>query len=233
MPVRGDETATRTEDVPASEPAGGAASGAVGGPGLRERKKRRTRQALATAALRLFAERGYEETTVAEIAAAADVSPRTFFSYFPSKEDVVFAEIDDRLAEVSEHLRRTPGETPMDTIRRAVIDVLEALVAEHGEYGAVQIALILERPTLRARALQRMTDAQEQIEALLRDLCPGIAEVDAVAASGIAIGGMQAVVAHCRREGYDPPSMRRALDRAVEIVEHGLVSVEALSRPTP
>ena len=78
-----------------------------------------------------------------------------------------------------------------------------------------------------------MTDAQEQIEALLRDLCPGIAEVDAVAASGIAIGGMQAVVAHCRREGYDPPSMRRALDRAVEIVEHGLVSVEALSRPTP
>ncbi|MFG2085039.1 MULTISPECIES: TetR family transcriptional regulator [unclassified Spirillospora] len=200
---------------------------------LRERKKRRTRQAIANAALHLFAERGYEETTIAEIAAAADVSPRTFFSYFPSKEDVVFAEIDERLAEVSEQLRRTPGETPMETIRRSVMDVLEALVSEHGEYGAVQIALIMERPGLQARGLQRMMDTQEQIEALLRDLCPGIAEIDAVAASGVAIGGMQAVVAHCRREGYDPLSMRKALDRAVDIVEHGLVSVEALTRPSP
>ncbi|MCQ0008495.1 TetR/AcrR family transcriptional regulator [Actinomadura madurae] len=201
--------------------------------GLRERKKQRTRQALATAALRLFAERGYEETTIADIAAAADVSPRTFFSYFPSKEDVVFAEIDDRLAEVSERLRRTSGEAPMETIRRSIVDVLEAVVAEHRDYGAVQVALVLERPGLRARALQRLLDAQEAIEALLRELCPGISEIDAVAASGIAVGGMQAVVAHCRREGYDPVSMRTALDRAVDLVENGLVSVDALSRPSP
>lgn len=201
--------------------------------GLRERKKQRTRQAIATAALRLFAERGYEETTIADIAAAADVSPRTFFSYFPSKEDVVFAEIDDRLAEVAERLRRTPGESPMETIRRSIVDVLEAVVAEHRDYGAVQVALVLERPGLRARALQRLMDAQEAIEALFRELCPGISEIDAVAAAGIAIGGMQAVVAHCRREGYDPVSMRTALDRAVDLVENGLVSVDALARPSP
>ncbi|MCP9950745.1 TetR/AcrR family transcriptional regulator [Actinomadura madurae] len=159
--------------------------------------------------------------------------PRTFFSYFPSKEDVVFAEIDDRLAEVSERLRRTSGEAPMETIRRSIVDVLEAVVAEHRDYGAVQVALVLERPGLRARALQRLLDAQEAIEALLRELCPGISEIDAVAASGIAVGGMQAVVAHCRREGYDPVSMRTALDRAVDLVENGLVSVDALSRPSP
>ncbi|MFI0372800.1 TetR family transcriptional regulator [Actinomadura sp. 1N219] len=206
---------------------------ADGPTGLRERKKRRTRQAIASAALRLFAERGYEETTIADIAAAADISPRTFFGYFPSKEDVVFAEVDDRLAEVAERLRRTPGETPLETIRRSVVDVLEAIVTEHGEYGAVQISLILERPGLQARALQRMTDTQEAIESLLRDLCPGIAEIDAVAAAGIAVGGMQAVIAHCRREGYDPLSMRTALDRALDIVEHGLTSVDALSRPSP
>jgi AcrR family transcriptional regulator len=204
-----------------------------GRPGLRERKKQRTRQAIATAALRLFAERGYEETTIADIAAAADVSPRTFFSYFPSKDDVVFAEIDDRLAEVAERLRRTPRETPMETIRRSIVDVLEAVAAEHPDYGGVQVALVLERPGLRARAMQRLMDAQESIEALFRDLCPGISEIDAVAAAGIAIGGMQAVVAHCRREGYDPISMRTALDRAVDLVENGLVSVDALSRPSP
>ncbi|MWA05754.1 TetR family transcriptional regulator [Actinomadura sp. LD22] len=200
--------------------------------GLRERKKRRTRHAIASAALRLFAERGYEETTIADIAAAADVAPRTFFGYFPSKEDVVFAEVDDRLGEVAERLAaREPGETPLQAIRRCVVDVLEALVSEHGEYGAVQIALILERPGLQARALQRLTDTQEKIEGLLRDLCPGIDEIDAVAAAGVAVGGMQSVVVHCRRHGYDPLSMRTALDRAVTIVENGLTTVDALNRP--
>jgi AcrR family transcriptional regulator len=201
-------------------------------PGLRERKKRRTRSALATAALRLFAERGYEETTIADIAAAADVSPRTFFSYFPSKEDVVFAEVDDRLAEVAERLaRREPGESPLDALRRSVIDIMQALVSEQGAYGPVQIRLILERPGLQARALQRLTDTQEEIEARLRELCPGIGEIDAVAASGIAIGGMQAVIVHCRRQGYDPLSSRAALDRALVIVEHGLGSIDALTAP--
>jgi AcrR family transcriptional regulator len=111
--------------------------------GLRERKKLRTRQAIAAAALRLFAEHGYDETTIADIAAAADVSPRTFFSYFPSKEDVVFAEIDDRLAEVRERLaHRLAGESPLDAIRRGVVDVMEALATEHGRYGAVQVRLV-------------------------------------------------------------------------------------------
>ncbi|MFF0519096.1 TetR family transcriptional regulator [Actinomadura nitritigenes] len=200
--------------------------------GLRERKKRRTRHAIATAALRLFAERGYEETTIADIAAAADIAPRTFFGYFPSKEDVVFAEVDDRLAEVAERLAdRIPGESPIQTIRRGVVDVLEAIVSEHGEYGAVQVSLVLERPGLQARALQRLTDTQEKIEGLLHDLCPDIDEIDAAAAAGIAVGGMQAVVVHCRRHSYDPLSMRTALDRAVTIIENGLVTVDALNRP--
>ena len=199
-------------------------------PGLRARKKRRTRTALASAALRLFAERGYEETTIADIAAAADVSPRTFFSYFPSKEDVVFAEIDDRLEEVAEQLaQRVPGESPLETIRRGIVGITEALVAGQGEYGTVQVRLVLERPALRARALQRMTDTQEKIENLLRELCPDISEIDAVAASGIAIGGMQAVIVHCRRHGYDPLSTSAALDRAMDIVEHGLRSIPAMT----
>ncbi|MFC5745947.1 TetR family transcriptional regulator [Actinomadura rugatobispora] len=202
------------------------------GSGLRERKKRRTREALGSAALRLFAERGYEETTIADIAAAADVSPRTFFSYFPSKEDVVFAEVDDRLEEVADRLARRPlGEPPLEALRTAIVEVIEALVSGVGEYGPVQVRLALERPAVRARALQRLMDVQEVMEALLRELCPGIGEIDAVAASGVAVGGMQAVIMHCRRHGYDPLSMRAALDRGLAVVENGLRSVDVLTVP--
>ncbi|WP_119726995.1 TetR/AcrR family transcriptional regulator [Thermomonospora amylolytica] len=202
--------------------------------GLRERKKQRTRQAIFAAALRLFAERGYDETTIADIAAAADVSPRTFFAYFPSKEDVIFAEIDDRLAEVQQRLaRRASGETPLETIRQSVVEVMQALVTEQGEHGPVQVRLVLERPALQARALQRMHEAQQEVQQRIRELCPGLGEIEAVAIAGMAVGAMQAVVTHCRQGGLDPGTTRAALDRALAIVESGLRSVPALNEPIP
>lgn len=200
--------------------------------GLRERKKQRTRQAIADAALRLFAERGYEETTIADIATAADVSPRTFFSYFPSKEDVVFAEVDDRLAEVRDGMaRRPPDETPLESMRRIVLEMIEAIAAAEGEYGSVQVRLILERPSLQARALQRMNDAEREVVDQLARLCPHIDDADAVIIAGATVGAMRAVITHCRSHGYDPERTRRAVDRALAIVEHGLDSVPDMTRP--
>ncbi|WP_460355478.1 TetR/AcrR family transcriptional regulator [Actinoallomurus acanthiterrae] len=202
--------------------------------GLRERKKLQTRRAIAGAALRLFAERGYEETTIADIAEAADVSPRTFFSYFPSKEDVVFAEIDERLTEVWEGVARRPaGETPLESMRRIVFEMIEALATAHGEYGAIQVQLILERPSLQARALKRMNDTEQHIVERLTELCPDIDEIDAIVIAGALVGGMNAVIAHCRTQGYAPEATRTAVDRALAIVEHGLGSVPALTRPVP
>src|ERR1700759_3652108 len=71
--------------------------GTLSGMTLRDRKKARTRQAIIDAAAELFATRGYEETTIADIAAAADIGTRTFFSYFASKEEVLFPQADARV----------------------------------------------------------------------------------------------------------------------------------------
>ena len=100
---------------------------ALEGPiGLRERKKQRTREVIVEAGLELFAERGYHATTVAEIAVAAELSERTVFTYFPTKEDILFsdhADFRDRLAVAL--AQRPAGRSALDTLRDFVVDNLE------------------------------------------------------------------------------------------------------------
>jgi AcrR family transcriptional regulator len=86
--------------------------------GLRERKKQRTRETIVNAAFDLFEERGFEGTTIADIAEAAEIAPRTFFSYFPSKDDVVFHDFEESYAMVASWLRdREPGTNAIDALR--------------------------------------------------------------------------------------------------------------------
>jgi AcrR family transcriptional regulator len=200
--------------------------------GLRERKKLRTRRAIAGAALRLFAERGFDETTISDIAAAADVSPRTFFSYFPSKDDVVFAEMDERLADVRAGLAERPsGETPLGTFRRVAEALLRAIAAEDGEHGPIQIALMRERPSLQAQALKRLSDAEDGFVAALREIAPDLDPVTAVTVIGVAFGGLRAAITYCRAQDYGPELTREAAERALAIVEQVLVSIPAITRP--
>ncbi len=87
-------------------------------PGLRERKKAQTRERIHKQALRLFERQGFETTTIAEIAAAADVSQRTVFVHYPTKEDLVFGDIDGALTAFDAALRqRPPGITTLQAIR--------------------------------------------------------------------------------------------------------------------
>src|SRR5262245_7826008 len=96
--------------------------------GLRERKKQQTRQAIHEAAMKLFAERGFDATTIADIAEAADISPRTFFAYFPSKEEAVFPKYDAAFAEFDRILRERPaGTTALDVLR----EWIEIAAREH------------------------------------------------------------------------------------------------------
>jgi AcrR family transcriptional regulator len=91
-------------------------------PGLRERKKQRTRETIARAARELFAERGYHATTLPEIAEAADVSTRTIFAYFPSKEDILFSNFSlMRDALVKALAERPEGEDALETVRAFIV----------------------------------------------------------------------------------------------------------------
>ncbi|MCW2861595.1 MAG: transcriptional regulator [Actinoallomurus sp.] len=102
--------------------------------GRRERKKQRTRESLVDAAFRLFQEKGFEATTVEEIADAVDVSSRTFFRYFASKEDVVLTYQEEQFTTMLEELAARPKAEPvMTALRNAAVSVLRA--CEDGDYG--------------------------------------------------------------------------------------------------
>lgn len=102
--------------------------------GRRERKKQRTREALVDAAFRLFQQKGFEATTVEEIADEVDVSSRTFFRYFASKEDVVLTFQEEQFTTMLEELAARPASEPVITaLRRAAVSVLRA--CEEGDYG--------------------------------------------------------------------------------------------------
>ena len=96
--------------------------------GLRERKKQRTREQIVERAMALFDEDSFERVTIAEIAAAADIAPRTFFSYFPSKEDVVFHDFDVVFATLEASMDARPaGESTLDVLRAFVQEIIERM----------------------------------------------------------------------------------------------------------
>ncbi|MER7173681.1 TetR family transcriptional regulator [Streptomyces mesophilus] len=138
-------------------------------PGLRERKKQRTRDALVRAAIELFTTQGYERTTVDEIVAAVDVSQRTFFRYFAGKEQVVFAVQEMVEARFVESLRgRPPEESPFEALRRAVLDAWDSIGESIEEFVPVEMymrafRMIESTPALLAVQMRRTAETEEEI----------------------------------------------------------------------
>jgi AcrR family transcriptional regulator len=123
--------------------------------GLRERKKAKTRAAIQAHALRLFAKQGYDETTIDQIADAAEVSQSTFFRYFPTKEDVVLHDRFDPLMLAA--LKREPPELgPITAMRGAMRSVFGSLSDQELGQERLRGALIMSVPELRARSLDQM-----------------------------------------------------------------------------
>ena len=120
--------------------------------GLRERKKARTRAAIREHALRLFRENGYQRTTVEQIAAAAEVSPSTFFRYFPTKEDLVLQ--DDMDTRMIEAFERQPSDlSPLSAVRAAVREMFGSYTQADLDTLGETTALTLTVPEVRARAM--------------------------------------------------------------------------------
>ncbi len=134
--------------------------------GLRERKKAKTRAAIREHALRLFRERGYSATTVEQIAAAAEVSPATFFRYFPTKEDVVLQ--DDLDVVTLAALEAQPAELgPIAAMRAATRTMLAGMTPEELARLAETTELSLSVPEVRARAVDEFTRTIDVMAAAL------------------------------------------------------------------
>lgn len=147
----------------------------VTGPGLRERKKQRTRDALLRAALELFTTKGYEETTVDEIVEAVDVSQRTFFRHFAGKQETAFAMqemVEERFVRA---LRERPAdEGPLAALRGAVLgswdavgESIEAVVPVELHMRTYQ--MIESTPSLLAVHMRRSIEMEEQIAGVIAE----------------------------------------------------------------
>lgn len=159
--------------------------------GLRARKKQKTRLAISDVATRLFVERGFDNVTIAEVAAAAEVSVNTVFNYFGTKEELFF----DRGAELAGApsrvvAERKRGESAVAALRRNFRKLVKsARVAQYGQRTAPFLRTIEQSPALQARARLLMQQSEAQLLATLRqEAGAGADEVDARAVAAMVTG---------------------------------------------
>jgi AcrR family transcriptional regulator len=194
--------------------------------GLRESKKLRTRQEIADRAMRLFAQRGFDRVTVAEVAAAAGVSDKTVYNYFPTKEDLFFDEVPARQAALVAAIReRRDGESILAALRRLQSGECSRLCSP----GFANFARIIEESTaLKAKELEVMSGFVRVLSDTLQAEL-GIDERDARIASGLLVSVHRQLFRAARKQAlagkHGPAAVRRLradLDRAYHLLEHGL-----------
>ncbi|WP_179255684.1 TetR/AcrR family transcriptional regulator [Streptomyces sp. SS07] len=235
MVMNGENPANGDRSGPASASASPSGSASGDGPapvGLRERKKRLTYQAVSDAAITMFLERGFDKVSVAEVAAAADISKPTLFRYFPAKEDLVlhrFADHEDEAARVV--TGRAPDETPLDALRRHFLDGLDRRDPVTGLCDVPQVLAFLRllygTPSLVARlhAYQGRSEA-----ALARALGGGLSD-------RLAAGQIIAVLRILALENWRRIDAGESADRvyagAVQAAEEAFVQLRTGLEPLP
>jgi AcrR family transcriptional regulator len=202
--------------------------------GLRESKKLHTRQEIADRAMQLFAKRGFDHVTVAEVAEAANVSEKTVYNYFPTKEDLFFDEVPEREAAlVAAVTGRRKGESVLQALRRLQTVECPRLCSP----GFATFARIIEESTaLKAKELEVMSHfVQVLTETLETELT--LDERDARLAAGLLVSVHRQLFRAARKQAlagkHGPSAARRLradLDRAYHLLEHGLGELERPSQ---
>jgi AcrR family transcriptional regulator len=211
------------EDPPRRDNVAMSESPAVERPGLRERKKARTRAAIQEHALRLFREQGYDATTVEQIAEAAEVSPSTFFRYFPTKEDVVAYDALDPVMMAA--WRAQPAElTPITAMRNAMAEVFGAIDKEQIDEMLSRGRLLYSIPELRSAAITELLRTVQMVcgELSIRLGRPAD-DFELQVFGGALMGAMlAALMPMVEGKSVEPGEMMAMVDRALAFLDEGM-----------
>ncbi|HET9322416.1 MAG TPA: TetR family transcriptional regulator [Gaiellaceae bacterium] len=207
-------------------------------PGLRERKKEQTRQLIADTARRLFAERGFEAVTVAEIAREADVAEKTVFNYFPTKEDLFYSRLEAFEEELLDAVRtREPGESVLGAFRRFLLQPrgvfdLEALGGDDEATRQLQTIsrVIADSPALLARERQVFDRYAAALAALIAEETGSVTDdVEPRTVANALVGVHRALIEFSRRRALVGarasrigPELRAQGERAFARLEGGV-----------
>jgi len=188
--------------------------------GLRERKKAKTKAAIREAAMTLFEDQGYASTTVEQIAEAAEVSPSTFFRYFPTKEDVILT--DDYDPVIVEAIRaQPPGTSPVDALLNGMRSIFQDLSPKEWEIERRRQRLFNVVPELRSRAMQQTLEALDMLAAVLAERAGKPADdLTSRVIAGAMIGVVLAIVPP-GTSGFEPSDFDR-LDEALNVLRENL-----------
>ncbi|QGV77430.1 TetR/AcrR family transcriptional regulator [Streptomyces ficellus] len=210
--------------------------------GLRERKKQRTREAISDAAITLFLEHGFDQVSVADIAAVAEVSKPTLFKYFPTKEDLVVHRFADHLAESGTVVaERAPGVSAIDALHQHFLDGLAArdpITGLSDDEGVLAFhRLVYSTPSLVARVGQHLAQAEDVLAGALkdaldpdRDITPALLAGQVVATQRVlASVNWQRVVAGRSADEVHPEAVADA-DHAFALLRHGLAGARSAGR---
>jgi AcrR family transcriptional regulator len=208
---------------------------------LRERKKQRTRRALVAAAVQLFKEQGYAETTLAQIAAAAEVSTPTLLNYFSSKEEIFLVEDRHRLRVALRTIaEREADEGPADLLVR----VTKALLASYTQTedgagdggrlpGDLRLRLTMAEPKLQAHALRLFQDAQRELVDALHEAFPGrIDRATAAGMIGALLGAAQISRLISLEQGDTPDQVLAATQYGIDIALGGVQAAANAADPS-
>ena len=200
-------------------------------PGLRERKKQRTRVAIASTALSLFAERGYHATTVADIAAAAEVSERTVFGYFATKEDILFADLLALERDLARALEERGAGSALDTMREFVVENLSRL----DEQARIRWQIVRHDELLLTHQRMRQTAFGEVIaKAIAAELGEQVDDLRPQLVTAAVIAAFTAVYEHRYRARTRSASRAQAvavIDEAITFLRGGLDAIRAFPKP--